>query len=70
MSYAPSGSNRRERGREGEGEREITITHRLVFSVTVFTALPGNVFQQWTFLCSRDHVLAGWRPSHTNILLF
>jgi hypothetical protein len=49
---------------------QITVTHRLVFSVTVFTALLGKGFQQWTFLCSRAHVLAGWRPSHTNLLLF
>jgi hypothetical protein len=34
---------------------QITITHRLVFSLTVFTALLGNVFQQWTFLCFRTH---------------
>jgi hypothetical protein len=33
------------------------------FSITVFSALPGNFFQQQTFLCSR----AGWRPSHTNL---
>jgi hypothetical protein len=43
---------------------QITITHRLVFSVTVFTALLGNAFQQWTFLCFRTQDLAGWRPSH------
>jgi hypothetical protein len=49
---------------------QITITHRLVFSVTVFTALLGNVFQQWKFLCFRAHFLACWRPSHTNLLLF
>jgi hypothetical protein len=35
--------------------------NRLVFSVTVFTVLLGNVFQQWTFLCPRAHVLAGRR---------
>jgi hypothetical protein len=45
---------------------QITITQRLVFSVTVFTALLGNVFQQWMFLCSQAHSLAGWRPSHTS----
>jgi hypothetical protein len=39
----------------------ITVTHKLVFPVTVFTALLGNISQQWTFLCSRAHVLAGWR---------
>jgi hypothetical protein len=49
---------------------QLTIRHRLVFSVTVFTALPCNVFQQCAFLCSRAHVFRGWRPSHTNLLLF
>jgi hypothetical protein len=49
---------------------QITIVHRLAFSVTVFTALLGNLFQQWTFLCFHAHVLASWRPSHTNLLLF
>jgi hypothetical protein len=48
---------------------QITITQRLVFSVTFFTALLGNVFQQRTFLRSWAHVLAGWRPSHTISLL-
>jgi hypothetical protein len=45
-------------------------TNRLVFSVTIITALLGNVFQQSTFLCSQAHVLVGWRPFHTKLLLF
>jgi hypothetical protein len=38
-----------------------------VTSVTVFTAVLGNVFQEWELLWdSRGHILlAGWRPSHT-----
>jgi hypothetical protein len=28
---------------------QITVTHRLVFSVMVFIALLGNVFHQWTW---------------------
>jgi hypothetical protein len=48
---------------------QITVTQRLVFSVTVFTAFLGNVSQQWTFFCPRLHFLAGWQPSHTNLLL-
>jgi hypothetical protein len=49
---------------------QITITQRPLFLVKAFTALLGNVFQQWMFLCSRAEVLAGWRPSHTDFLLF
>jgi hypothetical protein len=49
---------------------QITVTQTVVFSVTVFTALLGNFFQQWKFLCSRAHILAGWRPSHTKLLIF
>jgi hypothetical protein len=45
---------------------QITVTQTLVSSVTVFTALPGNIFQKWTFPYFRAHVLASWRPSHTN----
>jgi hypothetical protein len=35
---------------------QITVTHRLVFSVTNFTALLGNGFQQWSFLCNQADV--------------
>jgi hypothetical protein len=28
-----------------------------------------NIFEQWTFFCSRTHVLSGCRTSHTNLLL-
>jgi hypothetical protein len=38
---------------------QTTVTHRLVFSVTVFIVLLGNGFQRRTFLCSRTDVLAG-----------
>jgi hypothetical protein len=48
---------------------QITIAYRPVFSVTFFAALLCNVFQQFTLLCSRPYVLAGWWPSHTNLLL-
>jgi hypothetical protein len=37
----------------------MTITKKVVFSITIFTALLRNVFQQWMFLCFRAHVLAG-----------
>jgi hypothetical protein len=43
---------------------QITITHKLVFSVT----LSANGCQRSTFLCFCAHVLAGWRPSHANLI--
>jgi hypothetical protein len=38
---------------------QITITQRLVFSVTVFIVLIDKIVRLWTFHCSRAHVLAG-----------
>jgi hypothetical protein len=49
--------------------RHRSLSHGLVFSVTISTALHGNVFQQWTFVWSRGHVPAYWHPSHTNPIL-
>jgi hypothetical protein len=40
------------------------LSQRLIFPLTVVTALLGNVFQQWTFLYSRPHILAGRLLSH------
>jgi hypothetical protein len=46
----------------GDYSLKINITQRLVFSVMVFTALIGNVFQRWAvdvplLLGSRSHRL-------------
>jgi hypothetical protein len=48
----------------------ICVTHGKEFAVTVFNGQLGSVFQQSTFHCFMDHDLAGWRQSHTNLLLF
>jgi hypothetical protein len=48
---------------------QITATHRLVISVTVFTALLHNGFQQSTFLLFCTRVVAVWQTSHSNLLL-
>jgi hypothetical protein len=44
---------------------QITIVHRLVFSVTLF----GSGFQRQIFLCFLPHVLEWWRPSRINLIL-
>jgi hypothetical protein len=45
---------------------QITITHRLVSSVT----LLSNDFQWWTFLFFWADVLIGWQPSRANLTLW
>jgi hypothetical protein len=40
---------------------QITITHRLVFSVTVFTAFLGSVFQQGTSSQAGGNTGKPWR---------
>jgi hypothetical protein len=42
---------------------QITVTHRLVYSVT----LLRSSFQRCSFLCFGAHFLAGWRPSPANL---
>jgi hypothetical protein len=50
----------------GEYTLHITITQRLVFSITVLTVLLGNVFQKWTFL----HYLASAVCADFTVLAF
>jgi hypothetical protein len=38
---------------------QITLTNKLMFLVTVFSALLGSFFHHWTFLCYLAHTLAG-----------
>jgi hypothetical protein len=49
---------------------QVTISRRPLFLITVFTVLLDNAFQQRTTLCIFTKFLAGWRLSHTSILLF
>lgn len=45
-----------------------SLSHKLVFSGTVFTALLGNVFWQWMSLCF-PHMLTGLWPSHNSLVM-
>jgi hypothetical protein len=33
-------------------------------------SLPGNISQQWRFLCFHTNVIVGWLPSHNQLMTF